>query len=102
MLFSDVAKIQKIKTWTKTNAKMKRIGNLYDRIISLDNLRIADDKARKGKAGIYGVKVLDKRRESNLLALHELLHSIRAYLHGEFEVAGKAELSNVPCGCKRY
>lgn len=52
---------------------MKRIGNLYDKIISLDNLRVADDKARKGKANTYGVKVHDKRRESNLLALHENL-----------------------------
>lgn len=57
----------------QANAKMKRIGNLYDKIISLDNLHIADDKARKGKANTYGVKVHDKRRESNLLALHESL-----------------------------
>lgn len=96
MLFSDVAKIQKIKTWTKTNAKMKRIGNLYDRIIILDNLRIADDKARKGKAGIYGVKVLDKRRESNLLALHELLHSIRAYLHDNLKLQVKRNYQMFP------
>lgn len=50
---------------------MKRIGNLYDKIISLDNLWIADELARKGKVGSYGVKIHDKRREENLLALHE-------------------------------
>ena len=52
---------------------MKRIGNLYGKIISLDNLRLADEKARKGKTNTYGVKVHDKNREKNLLALHEAL-----------------------------
>ena len=28
---------------------MKRLSNLYEQIISLDNLRLADEKARKGK-----------------------------------------------------
>lgn len=36
---------------------MKRIGNLYDEIISLENLRLADEHARKGKLNTYGVKV---------------------------------------------
>ena len=52
---------------------MKRIGNLFDRIIALDNLRLADEKARKGKVRSYGVRVHDKNREANLLALHESL-----------------------------
>lgn len=52
---------------------MKRIGNLYDKIISLENLRLADKRARKGKAKTYGVKVHDRNREANLLALHEQL-----------------------------
>lgn len=52
---------------------MKRIGNIYDKIISLDNLRLADEKARKGKLHSYGVRVHDKNREANLLALHESL-----------------------------
>lgn len=54
---------------------MKRIGNLYDRIISLDNLRLADEKARRGKGRSYGVRVHDKNREENILRLHELLKS---------------------------
>lgn len=33
---------------------MKRIGNLFEKVISLDNLRLADEKARKGKLGTYG------------------------------------------------
>ncbi len=49
---------------------MKRIGNLYDTIISMENLRLADEKARKGKLRSYGVKIHDKNREANLLKLH--------------------------------
>ena len=41
---------------------MKRIGNLYDKIISLDNLHLADRKARRGKGRTYGVRVHDKNR----------------------------------------
>lgn len=41
---------------------MKRIGYLYEKIISMDNLRLADEKARKGKKSTYGVKVFDKNR----------------------------------------
>lgn len=52
---------------------MKRIGNLYDKIISIENLQLADEKARKGKLRSYGVQVHDKKRESNLLQLHESL-----------------------------
>lgn len=54
---------------------MKRIGNLYDKIISLDNLHLADRKARRGKGRTYGVRVHDKNREENILKLHELLKS---------------------------
>lgn len=52
---------------------MKRIGNLYHKVISVENLREADEKARKGKTNTYGVKVHDKNREANILALHETL-----------------------------
>ena len=38
---------------------MKRKGNLYDQIISLENLNLADSKARKGKAFSYGVRLHD-------------------------------------------
>lgn len=52
---------------------MKRIGNLYQKIISVENLREADEKARKGKTHTYGVRVHDKNREANILSLHEAL-----------------------------
>lgn len=52
---------------------MKRINNLYEKICSLDNLRLADEIARKGKAKQYGVRMHDKNREANLVALHGML-----------------------------
>ena len=52
---------------------MKRIGNLYNKIISIENLRLADKKARKGKENTYGVKIFDKHKEENLQKLHEQL-----------------------------
>ena len=57
----------------KSKANMKRIGNLYEKIISIENLKLADEKARKGKARTYGVRIHDRNRESNILKLHESL-----------------------------
>lgn len=52
---------------------MKRIGNLYDRIISMENLRRAESKARRGKTHTFGVRDFDKAPEAKLQALHEAL-----------------------------
>lgn len=52
---------------------MKRINNLYNEICSLDNLRLADDIARRGKAKQYSVRMHDKNREANFATLHRLL-----------------------------
>lgn len=52
---------------------MKRIGNLYEKICSLENLRLADEIARKGKGYQYGIRLHDKNRESNIMALQQLL-----------------------------
>jgi RNA-directed DNA polymerase len=52
---------------------MKRIGNLYAQICSLDNLRLADIKARKGKSSQYGVQMHDRNTEANLQALQAML-----------------------------
>jgi retron-type reverse transcriptase len=64
---------------------MKRIGNLYDQITSLENLRLADEKARRGKLHTYGVQVHDKNREANLQALHEALRG-KTYKTSPYEV----------------
>lgn len=52
---------------------MKRLNNIYEQIYSIDNLNLADQNARKGKRGQYGVQVHDKKRETNILLLHEML-----------------------------
>ena len=64
---------------------MKRIGNLYEKIISLDNLRLADQKARRGKLRSHGVRVHDRNREANLLALHEALLT-KSYHTSQYDV----------------
>lgn len=51
---------------------MKRIDNLYLKISSMENIRLADQKARKGKGNQYGILVHDRNREQNLLSLHEM------------------------------
>jgi RNA-directed DNA polymerase len=49
---------------------MKRINNLYDSIISIENLKLADKKARKGKTKNKGVIEHDKMQVENILNLH--------------------------------
>jgi RNA-directed DNA polymerase len=52
---------------------LKRIGDLYEKIISIENLMLADAIARKGKSKQYGVIGHDKNREANILNLHTTL-----------------------------
>lgn len=52
---------------------MKRINNIYERIISIENLYLADENARKKKEKTYGVMLHDKNREENIKKLHETL-----------------------------
>ena len=52
---------------------MKRLNNLYNKIISIENLQLADQKARKGKKNTYGVRLHDKYRLENINKLHEQL-----------------------------
>ena len=56
---------------------MKRINNLYSEIISLENLRLADKVARKGKKGNTSVQQHIRNADANLLQLHELLKAER-------------------------
>ncbi len=52
---------------------MKRYNDLWEKVISVENLRLADEKARRGKTNTYGVKHHDLNREANIQALHEAL-----------------------------
>jgi RNA-directed DNA polymerase len=52
---------------------MKREGNLYSRICTIDNLQLADSIARKGKLTQPGVIEFDKNKDENLLKLQAML-----------------------------
>ena len=54
---------------------MKRIGNIYDQICSVENLQLADQKARLRKKCKYGIMVHDRNREENIQALRDTLVS---------------------------
>ncbi len=64
---------------------MKRVGNLYEKIISIENLRLADIKARKGKSHSRGVVIHDKNRDQNIIDLHEKLKN-KEYKTSEYHV----------------
>lgn len=52
---------------------MKRYNNLYNQIISVENLKLADEKARKGKSKQYGVKKHLENAEENIMKLNTSL-----------------------------
>lgn len=60
---------------------MKRIGNLYDQICTLENLELADEKARRGKLRSHGVMKHDRNRTENIKNLREAL------LNGTFKTS---------------
>lgn len=64
---------------------MKRLGNLYQRIISIDNLNIADGKAQNGKSKQYGVVKHNKNSQLNIWELHKMLFD-KTYQTSEYDV----------------
>lgn len=62
---------------------MKRLNHLYPKVYDIQNLALADEKARKGKTNQYGVMVHDKNREANIQALHLMLKE-RTYRTSEY------------------
>lgn len=52
---------------------MKRYGNLYQKICSMDNLKEAHRNARKGKGWYAEVKEVDTHLEEYLTKLQEML-----------------------------
>jgi len=50
---------------------MKRIGNLYQQICSIENLELADRIARRGKRNQKSVKEHDENRAPNILHLNQ-------------------------------
>jgi retron-type reverse transcriptase len=52
---------------------MKRIGNIYQSICTIENLQLADQRAGKGKHWQYGVQLHMKNNEQNILQLQQQL-----------------------------
>lgn len=51
---------------------MKRIGNIFNRIVDFNNLVLADKKARLNKSKRYGIAKFDKHSHENLLKLQRI------------------------------
>jgi len=62
---------------------MKRIGNLYEKIIGIDNLYKAERRARRGKSKRSDVSKYVENLDSNILELHLQLLS-ETYKTGEY------------------
>lgn len=77
-----------LKARHNSTNEMKRVGNIYDRICSIDNIRQAYINAKKNKKSTYGVRVFDKDVEGNLLRLHNELNS-ETYRTGEYFIFKK-------------
>lgn len=46
---------------------MKRIGNIFNRIIDFNNLVLADKKARLNKSKRYGIAKFDKHSQEQII-----------------------------------
>jgi len=64
---------------------LKRTGNLYQTICSIDNLRLADQRASKGKSKQPGVIAHLANAEANLLQLQQMLVS-KTYCTSEYTI----------------
>lgn len=84
----------------KQSINMKRAGNLYGRIISMENLESAERKARKGKEHRKEIKEFDKDRERLMWELHDMLaeHRYRTSEYEKFKVFDTKErwISRLP------
>jgi len=63
---------------------MKRYRNLFQKVISIENLKLADKTARKGKSAQKSVLQHDKNREKNIEFLNEVLEN-RTYKTSAYE-----------------
>ena len=70
---------------------MKRYGNLYEQIYSMDNLRKAHKNARKGKGWYEEVKEVDANIEVYLKQLQEM-----AVIYATLIIKGKKTFADVP------
>lgn len=80
---------------------MKRIGNIYEKIYDLDNLREAHRNAKRDKSHYREVKMVDSDEEYYLCIIQNMLKSktyrVSDYTHTKINDKGKVrELSKLP------
>ena len=68
--------------------KLKRIGNLFDKVCDLDNLRLAHRNAKKGKGWYKEVRDIEQDLDSYLLKLQQMILS-GTYRTSEYETFTK-------------
>ena len=73
---------------------MKRVGNLYAKICSMDNLRLAHQRARKGKGFYKEVKMVNEDPDKYLRQLQDMLVN-HTYHTSEYEIFEKVEGNKV-------
>ena len=69
---------------------MKRIGNLYEKICDIENLRLAHKQARRGKSFYTEVKLIDENEDEYLYRLQDMLIH-KTYRTSKYEVFEKKE-----------
>ena len=69
---------------------MKRIGNLYEKIYDIENLRLAHKQARRGKSFYTEVKLIDENEDDYLYRLQDMLIH-KTYHTSKYEVFEKKE-----------
>lgn len=79
---------------------MKRVGNIYEKIYDMENLRLADKKARRGKRWQRGVIKHNRNREENLLKLQRMLidrtYKTSPYKHFKINDGKERNISSLP------
>ena len=85
LIRNSFGSIERRRYFVIAQKEMKRIGNLYSKIIDIENLELADKNARKGKLKSYGVRLHDMNRENNILKLHEQLRN-KQYKTSEYNI----------------
>lgn len=69
---------------------MKRIGNLYEKVYDIENLRLAHRQARRGKGFYREVKAVNANEDAYLLVLQDMLIN-HTYETSKYEVFEKRE-----------
>lgn len=69
---------------------MKRYGNLYEKIVSLENIKLAHQKARKNKTWYKEVKMIDANPEPYFKELQQMLIN-HTYQTSKYEIFTKVE-----------